>query len=118
MNPHEMATPKPTQNSDFTPEQLAELPEDAKFPLKGWFEKMNEGDRLTIENDIFNMNGEPSENIINAFNANHTETARAIMGKFRDYLELKKSKPGEKAILQAAAKEVLAFVLEKFETIS
>ncbi len=80
-----------------------ELPNNNEMPLVLFFEKLSEEEKDSIDKDILNARG-LSTAIFEKIS--DTETARGIMGRFRQYIEWKESKKMSRADLKNEAKEI------------
>ena len=82
---------------------------EAQFPLKYWFGKMDDADKLIIETDIFNDSADINLDVVFG-EVRSQETARQVMNQFKDYLAMKKEGSASKADLKNTAAEILKFV--------
>ena len=81
---------------------------ESQLPLKYWYRQMSEADKLTVEVDVFNALGEvPIEFAMD--NVHDQESARSIMGMFRNYIELKNAK-ADRGELRSEAKAINAYI--------
>ncbi len=86
----------------------APLTPEAQFPLKNWFNNMEEENRRVIESEIFNTRS--NFDLDKALNEiQDQEVARGIMLRFRNYLELKKSQ-APRDVIKSEAEEIAQYV--------